>query len=421
MKPYRRSYSAVIVFCIATLVVITLSPRLAVARTPKNVKAPALGFIPAAKLSNDPQTRAGFEHFYNMEYDRAIQDFEKALETHADDPFAVNHLLSAVLFKELYRIGALDSELYANDSFLTSKQFQIDPKARARIQELMDRSLRLCEQRLKANPNDVDALYARGVVRGLRATYIGLVEKAWFAALRSAVGARHDHETVLQIDPGYADARMIVGLHNYILGSLSLPAKIAASLVGLSGSKSKGIEYLYTAARGGGESSEDAKIVLSLFLRREQRYDEAIRLVQGLVQSYPHNFLVALELANLNNAAGHAPQAIAAYRKLLADARAGCYTEPRLEQAEFGLGEALRGQRDFRGAAEAYDSAAQFPRADPELREKANLAAGEMYDLLQDRDLALKKYQAVIAADGQSWRAGLARKRLKQAYRLPKG
>src|SRR5436309_5539561 len=31
---------------------------------------------------HDPQTDAAFEHFYNMDYDRAIQEFERILEKH---------------------------------------------------------------------------------------------------------------------------------------------------------------------------------------------------------------------------------------------------------------------------------------------------------------------------------------------------
>jgi tetratricopeptide (TPR) repeat protein len=186
----------------------------------------------------------------------------------------------------------------------------------------------------------------------------------------------------------------------------------------LSGSKQKGLEYLYEAANGNGETSVDAKIALSLFLRREQRYSEAIELIGQLSQAYPRNFLVALELANLQNAAGHGPEAIAAYRKLLSAGRNGQYADPRLEQAAWGLGQALSGQRDYSGAAEAFDSVSHFPKVEPELLERANLSAGEMYDLAQRRDLALKKYHDVISADSNSPRAREARKYVKQPYRM---
>jgi tetratricopeptide (TPR) repeat protein len=362
-------------------------------------------------------TRSAFEHFYNLEYEKAEREFELVVEANPDDPFAHNHLLTGVLFRELYRIGALDSELYAKDAFLTSRQFAVDPIVRSRIKEISDRALALAEERLKANPNDVHALYARGVTRGLRSTTSALLDKTWFAALRSAVGARRDHERVLELDPEYADAKMIVGIHNYVIGSLSWAVKAAASVVGISGSKKKGLEYLYAAANGGGESATDSKIALALFLRREQRYPEAISMVQSLVKSYPRNFLYALEEANLRNAAGQGREAITAYRRILEGTQTGQYADPRLEQVEYGLAEALRGQRDYKAAVEAYETIPTYKRTDPELCSKANLAAGQMYDLLQQREQAKKKYEAVIASDSGSEHAHVARRHLKQAYR----
>jgi hypothetical protein len=355
-----------------------------------------------------------------MEYDKAIRDFSLDAQKRPDDPFAANHLLTAIVFKELYRIGALDTELYASNSFLSARQFEVDPAVRQHIRELTERALGLSEQRLQANPNDIDALYARGVTRATRCTTVALMDKAWLSALRSALAARRDHERVLELDPNYSDAKMVVGIDYYVVGSLSWAIKAAASMVGLSGNRSKGLEYLFEASKSGAENSVDAAITLSLFLRREQRYPEAIQLIGGLAAAYPRNFLVALEYANLLNAAGRGQEAIAAYRKLLEAGRGGVYQDPRLEQAAWGLGEALRGQQDFPGAAAAYEAVGSYSRVEPELLDRANLAAGQMYDVLQKRDQAVKKYQQVIATAGESPHASLARKYLKQPYRLPK-
>ncbi len=420
MKPYWSGPFSVRCAALVFLLVV-LGVTVAAAASRKE-KPPAGKDKPPAQNGltyrlNDPLTRAGFEHFYNLEYDKAVRNFERVVEGHPDDPFAVNHLLSAVLFRELYRIGALDTELYAKNSFLDKKKYPIDPKAQAQIKQLTERALLLSEQRLKVNPNDVDALYTRGVTRGNRAMYIALIDKAWFAALRNAVGARRDHERVLQLNPDYADAKLIVGVHNYIMGSLPWTTKIAAAIVGLSGSKSKGIQYLYDAINAKQETSIDAKVALALFLRREERYPEALELVGQLAEGYPSNFLYGLEQALLLNAAGHGPEAIAAYRRLLAEGREGKYPGAHLEQAAYGLGEALRGQRHFGEAAEAFDSVKDYPRVEPEFQQKANLAAGEMYDVLLQREIALKKYQAVIAQGGDSPPVDLARKRLKQPYR----
>jgi len=382
--------------------------------------APLGGASPTGPPAQDALTRSGFEHYYDLDYDGAVSDFERALKAHPDDSFAVNHLLSAVFYRELYRLGALDTGLYSSNSFLVKKKFPFDPKVSAEVNELTDRALLLSGQRLAKDPQDVQALYARGLSRALRAEYMALVDKAWLAALRNAIGARRDHEEVLKLAPDYADAKTIVGVHNYVAGSLPWALKAAASLVALNGNKQKGIQYLYDAANAGGETSVDARVALALFLRREQRYEEALTLVRGLTATHPRNFLFALEEANILKDAGDGPASAAAYRRVLALGRQGnLYYHPHLELAAFGLGEVLRGQRDFAGAAEAYESVRESPAADSELVEKANLAAGEMYDLLNKRELAVKKYQAVITANAGSPSAEAARRYLKEPYRNP--
>jgi tetratricopeptide (TPR) repeat protein len=405
MKPYRLYFWFLTLCCIAVA-----SPGLSQA-------APAP--VPT-RSDNDAATRRGFDYFYNLEYDKSLREFEASQQAHPDDPFAVNHVLSTVIFKELYRIGALDTEAYAADSFLTKKHPEpLDPKARERIKQLSVQALALSQAQLDKDPNNVDALYARGITRGLRATYMGMGEKAWFAALRSAVSARHDHERVLELDPKYVDAKLLVGTDLYIIGSLSWPAKVAASVVGISGNKQKGLEYLREVVAGAhSEVASDGKIVLALFLRREQKYDEVLKLVSGMQTEFPRNFLVASEYAHLMNAAGHGQEAIAAYRKVLAGCRSNAYAGCRIEVPAYGLGEALRGQREYQDAAEAYDLSASHGN-DPELRQKATLAAGQMYDVLQKREAALEKYRTVIAEDSSSDAAGLARRYMKQAYKSP--
>lgn len=409
--------------------------------TPPTAKAasaeagPGDAWIPT-RADNDADTRKGFEQFYSLDYDKAIHDFEAALKAHPDDPFAVNHLLAAVIFKELYRIGALDTEAYATDNFLNKKlQAPLDPAVRDRVKQLTAQALELEQARLQKNPEDVNALYARGATRALESTYIGLANHAWFSALRNAVAARHDNERVLQLDPNYVDAKVVVGTHLYIVGSLSWPVRVAASVAGLSGNKQKGLDYLRQATDSKHiDVATDARIVLALFLRREQNYPEAIKVVNELQHEYPRNFLMATEYAHLLNAAGHGQEAIAAYRKVLAGCphpsaptagslgapnRENSYNQCRIQIPAYGLGEALRGQKDYASAAEAYELAAANSAKDPEMQQRAMLAAGEMYDLLRKRDTAVEKYKAVIAENSVSNSAELARRYLKAAYKTP--
>ena len=368
-------------------------------------------------VPHDPQTAAAFDHFYNMDYDRATQEFEKIVEKHPKDPFAVNHLLTSVLIHDLYDTGAMNTGDYANDSFIGRAPRPTKPEVKEHIKELVRRAEELEEQELKANSKDVNALYCRGVSRAQFSVYTGLVERAWFSALRNAVGARHDHEHVLELDPGYVDGKLVVGTHNYVIGHLPWSVKAAAALAGLSGSSEKGLAYLRDVARSDGENSVDAKVLLTLFLRREHQFDEALGYMNELSTKYPRNHLFLTEVANLQRAAGRLPEAEAVYRKVWQNGREGKYATLHYELAAWGLGELLRSEKNLAGAASAYDLVNEVPNPDPDVLQKANLAAGEMYDLLQKRDLAMKKYQTVLAGNANTGQADQARRYIKEAYR----
>jgi tetratricopeptide (TPR) repeat protein len=365
----------------------------------------------------DSQTDAAFDHFYNMEYERATAEFEKIVEKHPNDPYALNHLLTSILMHDLYDTGAMNTGDYANDSFIGRAPRPTDTKIKDRIKELVHRAENLEEQELKDNPKDVNALYCRGVTRAQFSVYTGLVERAWFSALRNAVGARHDHEHVLELDPNYVDAKMVVGTHNYVIGRLPWSVKVAAALAGLSGSAEKGLDYLREVAKSDGENSVDAKVVLTLFLRRERQYDEALGYMNDLSAKYPRNHLFLTEVANLQRDAGHLDQAEAIYRKVWQNGREGKYGTLHYELAAWGLGELLRSKKDLAAAATAYDSVNEAPNPDPDILQKANLAAGEMYDLLDKRELAMKKYQTVLAGNANTAPADQARRYIKEAYR----
>jgi len=70
--------------------------------------------------------RSGLDHYYSLEYDEAIRDFQKAADLYPDDPQVWNHLLEALLFHELYKHDALDTSLYTHHTFLNTRQVPAD-------------------------------------------------------------------------------------------------------------------------------------------------------------------------------------------------------------------------------------------------------------------------------------------------------
>ncbi len=364
-------------------------------------------------LNLTPEVQEAYQHFYDLDYANAQTQFEKIAAEHPTDPMAVDYVLNNAVFRELYRLDLLDTTLYVQDGFLSGKHPVVENmQVRAQIDALYQHALDLSNRRLTANPNDADALFARGFATSLETIYIGMVEKKYSAALHLASSSRKDDDAVLKLDPNYVDCYLIVGVHDYVLGSLALPFKVLAGLVGIHGSKSKGIKELEQVGRDGIVNSVSARTALAIFLRREAQYTKAIDVIDGLARQYPHNFLFALEQANLLKDSGQGMRAIAAYQALLqrASEPGGYYPDPHLEMAFYGLGEAARGQRQIAQAASAYENATAQSTASTLMKRRAHLAAGEMLDLLGRRAEAKKQYDAVLALGADSDQADRATK-----------
>jgi hypothetical protein len=416
MRPYSPVLRLLIWYpalLLCSLVVVLDTPAVAAQTAPSSVPAQVSRY-PA---KTDPLTSSGFARYYHLDYDGALRDFEAVLVKHPDDPFAVNHVLETLLFRELYRAGILETGMFSTNAFLRKRKVNLAEPTKQRLEGLGKRSLELCEARIRANSKDADAHYARGVAKGIRSTYTALVERSWFAALRSAKGARKDHERTLEIEPNYADAKLVVGMHDYIVGSLPWAVRMLAHIMGESGDKKRGLQYLREAGEKGHEAAVDAKVLLGLFLRRERRFDEAMTVGHSLRQAHPRNFLFAIEEAHLLKDWDKDAEAASAYRRVLADAEQGKYFDAHLEFAYLGLGEALHSQRDYQGAAEAFDGVQKLPNPDRDVLLRANLAAGQMFDILQKREQALRKYQAVVEERADSEQATVARRLIKQPYR----
>jgi tetratricopeptide (TPR) repeat protein len=377
--------------------------------------------VHASPFYADPMVREAYQHFYVLDYPDCIALLKKVQAAHPGDPGATVLLLEARVFEELYRQDLLDTTFYANDGFLTGKHpTPEDASVRDRIFALEEQVEHEAAARLSRNSRDVDALYARGWARSLRAAYMAMVERSFRAAFHLALEAHSDEVKVLEMDPQYIDAKLVVGTYQYVIGALPWGFKLLFGFAGITGSKSRGMEMLHDDFARGPMTSVEAGTVIALFLRRESKYKEGVAIVRSLKEKYPHDFLFCLEEANLRKDAGEGMAAVAAYQDLLNQARKpGYFPSSHLELAYFGLGEALRGQRHFAEAAQAYEQAAFIPGAGAELKRRSLVAAGKARDLNGERALAVQDYNLAIANGSDTTQGEIARRLLKTPYREP--
>jgi tetratricopeptide (TPR) repeat protein len=406
-KRYLRNVPFILTTILTSLLAVSIAtPSLAQPNTHTN------------PLNLDPTVRDGFQHFYILDYEGALSRFETVEKAHPQDPMAHGYVLMILVFRELYHQDLLDTTYYAHDSFLTSKRNVSVPQAtRDRIESELSSAMSLSDQRIKANSSDKDAFFARGYARGIHAAFITLVDHSFVSAAHQGYSARNDSEQVLKIDPDYTDAKMAIGIQQFAVASLPRWVRILVGIAGVGGNRQTGLNLLRECAAHGTITAIESRTVLSLFLRHDGRYQEALVVQHGLAAEYPHDYLFRLEDANLTKDEGNGPGAIASYKAVLADAaKPNYFIDPRLQLAWFGLADTERGQNDIKDAALHYLEAANQPNCSDWLRRRAELNAGEMLDLLHDRHAATHEYELAAAGGGDQSQSDAAHKYLKSPY-----
>lgn len=407
------AFRGLFVFTLVT--VLAMTPVHSIAATSAPAVAHAAHTDP---LNYDPLVRQGFDRFYNEDYNASLARFERVQSMHPGNPLATDYVLYVTLFRELFRLDLLDTTFYANDGFLTGKHTVVeDSKVRDRIIALAGQAIKEADAELRNNPNNTNALFARGWAESLQATYVAMVERGFVSALKLALAAKNDNTRVLHLDPDYADAKLVVGVYQYVVGALPFGFKLLMGVAGIHGSKSAGMALLRDSASRGVITNIESRTVMALFLRREAKYQEALAINHTLMAQYPHNFLFCLEHANLAKDAGEGMKAVAFYQQVIRQARQpGYFASAHVELAYFGLGASLRGQKLYQQSVEAFELAAIQPTTSPELKRRSLLAAGEDYDLMHQHSKASQEYQAVINAGRNTTQGELARKYQKNYF-----
>jgi tetratricopeptide (TPR) repeat protein len=389
--------------------------------TPPLVLAVSL-LVPALWAQADLVAQ-GYDHFYNLEYPEAIADFERASAVHPNDPALHNHLAQAIVFQEMYRDGALESELVSgNNSFLRRPKLNPAPATEERFLGEISTSIGLSETRLKSNPNDTTALYDEGIAYGLRSDYYWVVKKSWRDSLRDATSARRLHNRVSELDPRNVDARLVQGLHDYIVGSLPWGYRMLGFLVGIHGDKEKGIRTVQYVATHGGDDRLDATILLCALYRRENRTRLAVPLVQELIQRFPRNYILRLELSQMYSMAGDKVSALEAVKKVaeLKNSHSPGYDRVPWEKIYFQEGIVEFWYNDLADALENMKrvaAASGSDEVDLNTGVSAWLRIGEIYDMEHRRPEALAAYKKAIAYAPQAEAAQESRKYLAEPYR----
>jgi hypothetical protein len=256
--------------------------------------APAYAQEQQARL--DALRAGGNEALYNLDYETARTRFKKMIDLAPDHPAGAQCYASSLWVEQLNDAWKLKSTLYSDSA--SDGKTRVDRKQADEFRRWTRLAKQLAEARLRKDPKDVEALYFLGAAEGLEAAFAAGVERKFMAAFRSGTDSVERHRAVLKLAPEFHDAELTIGLLNYVVGSLPLPAKMLAATMGVRGSKKRGLEALERVAVKGKWARDVARMMLVDLYKREKRFDDAASMAGELAEKYPRNYLFKLQMAD---------------------------------------------------------------------------------------------------------------------------
>jgi tetratricopeptide (TPR) repeat protein len=259
----------------------------------------AVGLSAESSPASDELRARASNELYNLDDTQALSTWRQAAAADPQDAAAWRGVASAILL----HIGMLRGTMTV-DSYLgrvATKDVALPPPPAdlaAEFDSAITRAIALARSRVALHPNDPQAHYELGAAVGIRASYMATVDGSTVAAFRAAREAYDEHERVLALAPGRADAALIVGTYRYLVSSMAMPVRWFAYAAGFGGGRERGLRMVESAAAHSGDSQADARIALVLLYTREGRFNDALAQLNILRERYPRNRLFVLEIGS---------------------------------------------------------------------------------------------------------------------------
>lgn len=237
----------------------------------------------------------GLDLGYNLDYEDALTAFRAAIDADPTHPAAYRLVAATIWINALFRQGAVTAEDYLGQARSEVTRRPIARDVDTAFHANLDRALELADKELRERPTDPDAHFQVGAAYAFLTTYKATVEGRVAGGFRTARRAYTEHERAISLDPQRHDAGLTVGLYRYGVSTLSAPLRLLAGLVGFGGGRERGLRLVEEAAAYPSDVQTNARFTLIVIYNREQRYDDALRVIRQLQELYPRNRLLWLE------------------------------------------------------------------------------------------------------------------------------
>jgi tetratricopeptide (TPR) repeat protein len=392
-------------FPLRTILLLAVAPLVAsqtlgAQETPPAIEAQVrAGTAAAISLESEQKLRRAFQHLYSLEFGPARRLFEEVARAEPESATVCAFWASGLLYEILAHQGSLQSQLFViTNEFLRHPRLPVDPVLDQDFHKASALAEQRAKRRLENDPNDADGLFGLGLTYASRANYLAGVKAEYLSGVRIGEKAYDLHQRLRELRPEIHDTGVVLGVREYVIGSLPAHTRFLLFFLGAGGKIDRGVEFLKETAERGELLRTYAEVLMAIVWVRAEKPDRALPSLKDLQQRYPHNPIFLLELAKLYHQMGRYPQAVRTCRTLLAEVTARPHN-PRLigpEDALLELGLVQASQGHMERALETLERVESIPDANKKVASQALLERGKIFDQQRRRQQAMAEYDKVL-------------------------
>jgi tetratricopeptide (TPR) repeat protein len=338
---------------------------------------------------------------YNLDFNIAQSGYETLTREHPDNPEYWTALASSIWLRITFEQQKLNLESFSGSVTFGTRDSrdEVDPADEKRLRDTLNTAIAKADAILKKKPKDAHALYEKGLAYSTLASFEGTVKRSYISAAGDAKTAKKIHQDVLKLDPGFDDARISIGIYDYVVGVIPGWLKLVVGVFGISGAgKDAGIQNLELAAAKGKNASTDAKMILSVIYSREKRYNDALRMMSDLHSKYPRNFLFEMAEASTYGKLKRYGDADRTYHHVIMNiqTKKDGYERIRIEKVYYLLGNDDIHSEQFDKAIDDFSQVTSGKNATPDEKAGSHMWLGKIFDSKKDRPHAIAQYEAIL-------------------------
>lgn len=331
---------------------------------------------------DDPRLQQGITLIYQLHFAEADHYFETLIATEPDNPVGYFFLAMVTWWRVLVDLDdtSHDEAFYA----------------------LLEKCVRVCDQRLAQRPGDFDALMCKGGGIGFRGRLRG-DRHQFLQAAADGLKCLPILDQIRLLEPTNKDVLFARGIYDYFAEAMPERYPIVKPIVWMMtrGDKQRGLQELQTVAREGYYARAEAAYFLAQIYRVFEEDDrQALDYFQELYTCYPDNALFHRSTARAMIEVGAWEQGTALYAEIARRSEAGQagYHRRGYLEARYYLGTNAFRRRQLDQALldfAAADSLGQGLEEDHHYVALAALGRGMCLDLQGRRAEALQAYRQV--------------------------